>query len=364
MTDASGLIRAHIRDMEAYQPVYPFEVIAQQLGRDPAEIVKLNANENPYGPDPAALAALQDLQYAHIYPDPESRMLREALAKQLDVPVENLMMSAGADELIDLIMRLFIDPGDVLLNCPPTFGMYAFGAGVNNARLVEVPRKQDFSLDMEGIEQAVAQHNPKLLFLASPNNPDGGVLPQEALNQILAMPLVVVVDEAYVQFAEPNSSRLTKVFDHQNLIVLQTFSKWAALAGMRVGYGVFPEALMPHLWKIKQPYNVSVAGAAAALASLRNIEALQENVVKIVAERQRLLAMLEGIPYLRLYPSQTNFILCQVIDRPATDLKQALEGSGILVRYFDKPGLRDHIRISVGTPAQSDDLLAALAAME
>ncbi len=364
MTDTANLIRAHIRDMEAYQPVYPFEVVAQQLGRDPAEIVKLNANENPYGPDPAALMVLQDLQYAHIYPDPESRLLRKALAKQLDLPIENLLMGAGADELIDLIMRLFLDPGDVLLNCPPTFGMYAFGAGVNNARLVEVPRKPDFRLDIEGVEQAAAEHKPKLLFLASPNNPDGGVLPQDVLDRILAMPLVVVVDEAYVQFAEPNSSRLYKVFDHQNLIVLQTFSKWAGLAGMRVGYGVFPDELMPYLWKIKQPYNVTVAGAAAALASLENIEALQENVRKLVTERQRLFEMLEEITYLRPYPSQTNFILCQVIGRPAKDLKQALEGAGILVRYFDKPGLRDHIRISTGTPAQSDALLAALAAME
>ena len=364
MTDLSGLIRAHIRDMEAYQPVYPFEVVAQQLGRDPAEIVKLNANENPYGPDPAVLSALSDLEYTHIYPDPESNALREVLAKQLKVPMESLMVGAGADELIDLIMRLFLDPDDVLLNCPPTFGMYAFGAGVNNARLVEVPRREDFSLDLQGIEQAVKQHNPKLVFLASPNNPDGGVLRQDVLERILALPLAVVVDEAYVQFAEPGSSRLPAVFDHENLIVLQTFSKWAGLAGLRVGYGVFPAELMPYLWKIKQPYNVSIAGAAAALASLANIDALLENVHKLVSERQRLFEMLEEVPYLKPYPSQTNFILCQVVNRPATNLKQALEEAGILVRYFNKPGLRDHIRISVGTPVHSDALLAALAAME
>lgn len=364
MTEASKMIRAHIRDMEPYQPVYPFEVVAQRLGKDPAEIVKLNANENPYGPDPSVLEALGEVQYAHIYPDPESRALREALAKQIKVPVENLMMGAGADELIDMIMRLFLDPSDVLLNCPPTFGMYAFGAGVNNARLLDVPRKPDFGLDLPGIEQAVTQHNPKLLFLASPNNPDGGVLPQGTLDRILTLPLVVVVDEAYVQFAQSDSSYLHRVFDHQNLIVLQTFSKWAGLAGLRVGYGVFPLTLMPHLWKIKQPYNVSVAGTASALASLRNMEALQENVARIISERQRLFEMLEEVPYLRPYPSQANFILCQVRDRSVTDLVEALEKEGMLVRYYDKPGLRDHIRISVGTPSQTDALFTTLTAME
>ncbi len=364
MSDTAGLIRAHIRDMEPYQPVYPFEVVARQLGKDPQEIVKLNANENPYGADPAVQEALRELQYAHVYPDPECRLLREALAAQLDVPIENLMAGAGADELIDLIMRLFLDPGDVLLNCPPTFGMYAFDAGVNNACLIDVPRKADFSLDLPGIERAAAKHEAKLLFLASPNNPDGGVLPDETLDRILDLPLVVVVDEAYVHFAEPGSSRLRAVLDRQNLIVLQTFSKWAGLAGLRVGYGVFPEALMPYLWKIKQPYNVSVAGVAAALASLRNSESLLENVENIIGERQRLYEILDEIPYLRPYPSQTNFILCQVVGRPATELKGALEDAGILVRYYDKPRLRDHIRISVGTTAHSDALKAVLAAME
>ncbi len=364
MSDVAGLIRAHIRDMEPYQPVYPFEVVARRLGKDLQEIVKLDANENPYGAHPAVQEALRDLQYAHVYPDPECRLLREALAQQLGVPMVNLMAGAGADELIDMIMRLFLDPGDVLLNCTPTFGMYAFDAGVNGARLVQVPRKADFSLDLPGIERAAAQYDAKLLFLASPNNPDGGVLPGDVLDRILELPLVVVVDEAYVQFADPDSSRLRDASDRHNLIVLQTFSKWAGLAGLRVGYGVFPEELMPYLWKIKQPYNVSVAGTAAALASLANIEALHENVAKIVAERRRLYEILEEVSFLRPYPSQTNFILCRVVGRPAAELRKALEHAGILVRYYDKPRLRDHIRISVGTPAHSDALSAALAAME
>jgi len=193
MSDVVGLIRAHIRDMEPYKPVYPFEVVARRLGKDLQEIVKLDANENPYGAHPAVQEALRDLQYAHVYPDPECRLLREALAQQLGVPMVNLMAGAGADELIDMIMRLFLDPGDVLLNCTPTFGMYAFDAGVNGARLVQVPRKADFSLDLPGIERAAAKHEAKLLFLASPNNPDGGVLPDETLDRILDLPLVVVV---------------------------------------------------------------------------------------------------------------------------------------------------------------------------
>jgi len=364
MMDAESVIRAHVREMDTYQPIYPFEVLAQRLGRTPEEIVKLDANENPYGTHPAVLEALGELAYAHIYPDPECSALREAIAARIGVPVENIMAGAGADELIDLIVRLFLEPGETLLNCPPTFGMYAFDAGVNAVKLINVPRREDFSLDVTALDRALDEHRPKLLFLASPNNPDGGVLAFEDLERLLARPLVVVLDEAYVQFAKPGSSRVGEVLARQNLIVLQTFSKWAGLAGMRVGYGVFPGRLMPYLWKIKQPYNVSAAAAKAAIASLENMEALLETVETIKSERMRLYELLEQVPFLLPYPSQANFVLCKVVGRPAAQLKQTLEGAGILVRYFDKPGLGDHIRISVGKPAHTDALLNALAAME
>jgi histidinol-phosphate aminotransferase len=370
--NAAALIRPHVATMESYKPIFPFEVLAARLGRTADEIVKLDANENPYGSLPVVAATLAAYPYSHIYPDPESRELRQALAAHQGVPCRNLLAGAGADELIDLIMRLFLEPGDAIVNCPPTFGMYAFDAEVNGARVVSVPRGPDFSLDLRGIEAAVRAQRPKLLFLASPNNPDGSLLPSQAIERLLALPLVVVLDEAYVEFAAPGASYIQQAARRENLIVLRTFSEWAGLAGLRVGYGVFPTALMPHLWKIKQPYNVSVAAAQAAIASLQHVGELDSIRRKIIAERERLYLALQAIPWLEPYPSQANFILCRVVParqsasgrRDAATLQADLAREGVLVRHFNKPGLDDHIRVSVGRPEHTDALLAKLAELE
>jgi histidinol-phosphate aminotransferase len=358
--DTAGLIRPTIATMEPYTPIFPFEVLAARLGRAPDDIIKLDANENPYGTSPQVLEALASLRDAHIYPDPESHVLREALADFAGVPADLVLAGAGADELIDLTMRLFLQPGDAIIDCPPTFGMYAFDAAISGAGVISVPRSCDFSLDLEAIEEATYAHHPKLIFVASPNNPDGGWLPDADLERILTLPLVVILDEAYVEFAGTRHSRIRQVPHRDNLIVLRTFSKWAGLAGLRVGYGAFPTALMPHLWKIKQPYNISVAAAAAAVAALRDRAWLERKVGLIVRERERLAQLLGDIPYLRPYPSQSNFVLCQVAGRDAGQLKLALEQEGILVRYFNKPRLRDHIRISAGKPEHTDALIAVL----
>lgn len=364
MFDPQSLIRAHIRQMPAYEPILPFEVLSRQLGRAASQIVKLDANENPYGPLPAVRQALAAMPFAHIYPDPGSQDLRRALADFHQVPFENLLAGAGADELIDLTLRLVIEPGDVLLNCPPTFGMYSFDGDLNGARVVSVWRKEDFSLDLPAIECAVAEHRPKLIFVASPNNPDGSLIASDSLGRLLALPVLVALDEAYIEFAPPGSSLLAQAARRSNLIVLRTFSKWAGLAGLRVGYGAFPAALMPHLWKIKQPYNVSVAASTAAIVSLQHAAELGAIGERILAERERLFTGLQAVPYLRPYPTQANFILCRVEGRDAAHLKQQLASEGILVRYFNKPGLQNCIRISVGKPEHTQALLQTLHALE
>jgi histidinol-phosphate aminotransferase len=357
---------AHISALPPYTPIEPFEVLSERLRRAPEDIIKLDANENPYGPSPRALRALAELPFPHIYPDPESRLLRSALADFTQVPEENLLAGSGADELIDLIMRVLLEPQDSVLICPPTFGMYAFDTRLNAGKLVEVWRKPDFSLDLVAIRKAVEKNRPKLLFLATPNNPDGSMIPDEVLDELLQLPLVVALDEAYIEFSGQgnlgqHASRLKQVAGRDNLIVLRTFSKWAGLAGLRVGYGAFPTWLMPVLWKAKQPYNVNVAASAAAIASLQDADFLAEIVAKIRRERENLLQELSLIPYLRPYPSLSNFILNKVTGRDALELKKYLATQhGILLRYFDSPGLRDHIRISVGKPEQTQNLLHAL----
>jgi len=300
------------------------------------------------------------------------------------LPQDRLFPGAGADELIDLVLRATITPGDVVIDCPPSFGMYPFSSDVNAAQFIEVPRREDFALDMPAIESAV-RSNPraKVLFVCSPNNPDGSLVSDGNLRRLLALPVLVVLDEAYVEFSTGvqglnaeagtgqgagarsmgSAGHITWTLDYPNLAVLRTFSKLAGLAGLRVGYGAFPEWLLPQLWKIKQPYNVNVAATLAALASLEDLATLQENLGKLVAERARLSAALSELNFLQVYPSAANFLLCRVLDREARRLKLALEEHGVLVRYFDRPGLRDCIRISVGKPEQTEALLNALKKM-
>ena len=354
------LLRKHIQEMAPYQPIHPFEVLSEQLGIPPERLIKLDANENPYGPLPEVLESLQELRQLHIYPDPESRHLRRALADYHGIPEDRILAGAGADELIDLILRAVLDQGDQILNCPPTFSMYAFDASVQAARTLNVPRRKDFSLKLEDLENEVRKEGPKILFLASPNNPDGGLLPRADLVRLLELPLLVVVDEAYIDFASPGSSALDLTGDYPNLIVLRTFSKWGGLAGLRLGYGVFPDWITPALWKIKQPYNVNAAAAAAGRVTLKHAEALEERTAAILRERERLFKQLSRLAWLSPYPSRANFILARVDGRDARTLKDQLAGRGILIRYFDKPGLRDHIRISVGTPDQTDKLISEL----
>jgi len=179
------------------------------------------------------------------------------------------------------------------------------------------------------------------------------------LQRLLKLPTMVILDEAYVEFAD-SPSRASWVLAHDNLLILRTFSKAAGIAGLRLGYGLFPAWLMPQLWKFKQPYNVNVAATVAGLASLRHIDEMKVIVEKLKTERARLLAALQTIAYLRPYPSQANFILCDVVGRNAKELKTALEPRGVFVRYYNKPGLQNCIRISVGRPEQTDRLVEVL----
>jgi histidinol-phosphate aminotransferase len=360
------LIRPHLQDIPPYIPIEPYDVLSARYGFSESEIIKLDANENPYGYPDTVAAALSNLKHGHIYPDPESRQLRRNLSDYCGVPISNLIAGAGADELIDLVVRLTLDPGDKIINCPPTFGMYVFDTRVNAGQVVNIPRNQNFLLDIDRIIQAVREHRPKLIFLACPNNPDGSMITDLELNRILELPVLVVLDEAYIEFSNPTpfkalATRINEVKSRQNLIVLRSFSKWAGLAGFRVGFGAFPDWMMPYLWNSKQPYNVNVAASQAAIAALENLDSYHFSLSAILSERETLHRALSRLPFLSPYPSNANFILCQVKGIPASTLKEKLAREfGILIRYFDSPGLQDHIRISVGKPEHTTALVSAL----
>lgn len=355
----SSLVRPNIAGLKPYTPILPFEVLSRQLGRRPEDIIKLDANENPYGPSPLVAQVLAEAPHLHIYPDPESRELRAALAEYTGIDADYLLVGHGADELIDLIMRLFIQSGDTLVNCPPTFGMYAFDADVNGAEVINIWRRSDFSIAIDEVEAAFYPSGdrktpkkpvPKIICVSSPNNPDGSPLGDQDLARLLALPAVTILDEAYVEFS--GDSRIQWVKEYSNLIVLRTFSKWAGLAGLRVGYGAFPKGIIKHFWKIKQPYNVNVAGQLAALASLADQDRLFGNMARLVEQREKFYTTLTQIDWLEPYPSRANFILCKVIGRSAVEIKKQLTERGILIRYYNSPRLVDHLRFSIGTPAQ------------
>lgn len=358
-----SFIRRHLRTLAPYQPILPFEVLSARLGRRPEDIIKLDANENPYGPPPEVAAALGSLKFPYVYPDPESRQLRAALAEDSGLESDYILAGCGADELIDLIMRCVLEPGDKIVDCPPTFTMYEFDASVNGALVIKVPRLPDFSLDVDLIVEVVEQEKPKCIFLTSPNNPDGSVINDEDLLKILDLPILVVLDEAYIEFSSLQS-RMAWVKKHDNLIVLRTFSKRAGLAGLRVGYGAFPLSIIEYLWRAKQPYNVSVAAEVSACAALQNPTYLENVKNLLVKERERLFNLLKGIPFLKPFPSHSNFILCEVTSgKDAKKIKEDLAKMGVMIRHYDKKELKGYIRISVGKPEHTEALMKGLNAL-
>jgi histidinol-phosphate aminotransferase len=220
-----------------------------------------------------------------------------------------------------------------------------------------VPRDDDYNIIVADVKKAITRKT-KLIFLATPNNPTGTQMPREDILEVLDTGLPVVVDEAYYEFTGETVALL--VGKYKNLMVLRTFSKWAGLAGLRVGYGFFPEKIASYLMCIKEPYCVNVAALVAVRETLADKDNLMSQVQRIIVERDRLYGSLQQIDWLKPYPSRANFILCSVLKGKARELQQQLEDRGILVRYFDQPLLRDSLRISIGKPEENDILVETL----
>lgn len=355
MPKIESLIRSHLRRVETYSPVDPSAELARQAGIPPEDVIRLNANENPFGPTPRVQEKMPSAP-VHLYPDPLQREIRAALAEYAGMPMQHILAGAGSDELIDLLMRLFVEPGERVLDCEPTFGMYSFCARVAAAEVVSVPR--DGAFDVAPAEVAEQDDGrTKILFLASPNNPTGNLLPEATARELLKLNLVLVVDETYFEFCGETLAHLVPEYD--NLVVLRSFSKWAGLAGIRVGYMVGSPAIVSHLIDIKQPYSVSAVAEAAALASLEERGSLMDNVRVLVEQRRRLEKTLDEIDEVSYRPSWGNFLLCE-FDRPAKEVYEGLASYGVFVRMFSHPRLTHALRISSGTPEQTDRLIEAV----
>jgi len=235
--------------------------------------------------------------------------------------------------------------------------MYQFYTQLRGGTLVEVPRDERFAVNVNAVKAAISKKT-KIIFVANPNNPTGTITPRQDILELVDTGLPVLVDEAYYEFSGETVAPL--VSQYKNLMVLRTFSKWAGLAGLRIGYGIFPPKIADYLLRIKPPYNVNAAALVAVKESLKDMDYLLDRVKAIVAERERLFGKLEKLKWLKPCSSQANFIFCSVLVGEASELQQKLQNKGILVRYFDLPFWRNGIRISVGKPEHTDALIKAL----
>ncbi|MFC2014245.1 histidinol-phosphate transaminase [Chloroflexota bacterium] len=356
-TGIDRLIRFDLAGFAGYTASTSPDTLEDKVEVPVEGIVKLDANENPYGCSPRVNQALATYPHFSVYPDSGQAELRKQLAKYAGVNHERIVASHGSNQLIDLIVRLFVGPGDEVINCVPTFDVYRFSTEICGGTLVEVLRDENFAINVGAVKAAISKKT-KIIFLANPNSPTGNITPQKDILEIADTGLPLVVDEAYYEFSGETMVPLVNQYD--NLMVLRTFSKWAGLAGLRIGYGIFPPKIADYLMTTKIPYNVNVAALVAVRESLKDIDYLMSQVKAMITERGRLFEELQKLKFLKPYPSQANFILCAVLNGKASELQQKLQNKGILVRYFDKPLLQIFIRISAGKPEHTGALIKAL----
>ena len=377
--EPSSLLRPDFRSLMEYSPVKPLEVVAAELGLPVSELAKLNANENLYGPLPEAREALRSATL-HIYPDPDQHALRQALSAFTGFPFDMLLAAAGSDESIDILMRV-CDPR-AIVTTSPTFPMYSFFAKIQKTRVMDVPLGPPpaWPVDVDGIVRAVREAaggagggggggggGGVIVFLVSPNNPTGSLVSAAVIGRLCQEACLVVVDEAYVEFADSGSSAFPLLQQYSNLVVLRTFSKWAGLAGIRVGFLVAHPAIVRAALQVKQPYNISVTATACAVASLNGAARLMQAVEAMRMERCRLMRALAAFPWLSPLPSQANFILVSVRGLPPRQLQAELHRAGVLVRCYSGGAYRQldsFIRISCGRPRDTDRLLEVLHLIE
>ncbi|MCX6353335.1 MAG: histidinol-phosphate transaminase [Candidatus Aureabacteria bacterium] len=342
-----GIFRSDIEKMKGYTP-----------GEQPppgTEYLKLNTNENPYPPSPRVKEAiLEEMERLRLYPEPMADRLRERISEIYQVPAENILAGNGSDELLTMVTRTFADKGDLVVFPTPTYTLYKTLCEIQGARCYQVPFREDFSLNEDFISQKA-----KIVFIANPNSPSGTVVAEDVLARIASrISGVLVIDEAYVDFARKNCQGL--LAKHKNVIILRTLSKSFSLAGLRVGYALAEKTIIENLHKVKDSYNVSRLSIAGGAAALGDIAWMRENMKKIIASRRRLVWGLKELGF-SIYPSESNFVLARIEFYPAEQIYRQLKRRKILVRYYDTPVLKDCLRISIGTDQDIKRLIVEIA---
>ncbi len=357
MRDLRTMMRPHLYNPTGYVGAQHSDHLATAAGIDPADVIRLNANENPYDPLPEITDALVGLPI-HEYPDQDLVRMRTALSKYTGRPISQVIAGSGGDEIIELLTKLFVAPGEAMIDCPPTFGMYEFCARISEAELIPVERRDDWQLDIEATTAEIEQSGAKILFIASPNNPTGNLLPNDDARAILDTGIVLVVDETYYEFCGETTAGLLD--DYENLVVLRSFSKWAGIAGLRVGYAIGSELIIDHLMTIKQPYNLNIAAESAALAAIANKDKLLARIDTMTNERKRLEAAIDAIDGISYSPSDANYLLIKFDNHSGDDAYDRFAKRGVFARKFSGRRLENSIRVSVGTPPQNDVVIDIL----
>jgi len=359
----SRSLKTTLRELPPYAALEDVEFLATELGISPSSVIKVDGNENPYGPSDATLRALESLNRMklHHYGDSDQRRLRLAIAEHLSVGFDSVICGNGSDELIDLMFRLFINEGDNIVISSPTFGMYSFDASLHGANVIDVPLNEEWEFDEQSLEKAA--RNAKLVFIPSPNNPTGNMITMRLVKKLLETGAVVVIDEAYIEFSK-TASLATWVEKIPNLVVLRTFSKWGGLAGLRIGYGIMHPELVSICLQAKQPYNISVIAEAAALAALADSATLDARAEIISAERDRISTELAKTEWMNPWPSDASFVLFRLDGISGLRLRDKLRLDGIFTRYIAHPRLENHLRISIATPDENDRIIDAIRKIE
>ncbi len=325
---------------------------------------RLHANESAWAVPKAVRKAIERAaRRAAPYPDSSSAALRKVVSERLGVPADRIVTGPGADSLVDMLTRAFGGPGRPVVDCPPTFEMYRFYASLAGSPVLDAPRSDDFSVDAGAVFSTASSGGAVMVFVCSPNNPDGGVVGRDAVKRLLRLPSLIVLDEAYIEFSAARSM-VCEAASCENLVVLRTFSKWAGLAGLRIGYAVAPKAVCEALLRVRPPYPVSSVSEAAAVAAIGQAALLDRLAARTAAARERLRTELGRVSFLRVLPGEGNFLLCETSGLPASHVVEHLRRRGIAVRGFDGGRLRNFMRVTVGTRRERGLLVRALRELE
>ncbi len=341
-----------LKDLVAYEPGKPIDEVARERGMKPEDIIKMASNENPLGPSPKAIEAMQQaVKDVNIYPDGASWNLRNAIAQKFGLEMGNVIIGCGSNEVIEFIGHAFLQPGDNIVTAEHAFSVYKLMAKVFGAETIEVP-DPGYVHDLDAMAAAITPRT-KEVFIANPNNPTGTLVSQEEIDRFMAkVPphVVVVFDEAYYEFVDNPPDTLKYVKEGRNVVVLRTFSKIQGLAGTRVGYGLAPKELIEVLQRTRQPFNVNSIAQAGALAGLLDDEHQHKTKVLTDEGRDYLQAQFGelGLEYI---PSFANFVLVKVGD--GNDVFRKMMDKGIIVRAMASYKLPEWIRVSVGTMEQN-----------